>query len=102
MVALTQCHASLLLTIGTAHSITWYISLYIRLYSYAVILCSVDCRQNGYGCFFQSSSLNVCCIMLILAERNDKDELARLIQLILGCAVNCEDKERKFFFFRLL
>jgi len=29
-----------------------------------------------------------------IAETNDRDELARLIQLILGCAVNCEDKEQ--------
>ena len=34
---------------------------------------------------------------MVLAENNDQDELAKLIQLILGCAVNCEDKERKCF-----
>ena len=29
----------------------------------------------------------------IIAERTDLVEMARLLQLILGCAVNCEDKQ---------
>ncbi|XP_065069361.1 protein Hook homolog 3-like [Rhopilema esculentum] len=29
-----------------------------------------------------------------IAENNNEDELSRMIQLILGCAVNCEEKEQ--------
>ena len=31
--------------------------------------------------------------MFFLGEQNDEGELGRLLQLILGCAVNCEDKQ---------
>ena len=33
------------------------------------------------------------CSVDILAEKNDKAELGRLLQLILGCAVNCDEKQ---------
>jgi len=29
----------------------------------------------------------------VLAERGDKQELGRMLQLVLGCAVNCDDKD---------
>ena len=28
----------------------------------------------------------------VTAERADKQELGRMLQLVLGCAVNCDDK----------
>ena len=28
----------------------------------------------------------------VVAERGDKQELGRMLQLVLGCAVNCDDK----------
>jgi len=28
----------------------------------------------------------------VAAERGDKRELGRMLQLVLGCAVNCDDK----------
>lgn len=34
-----------------------------------------------------------------LAEFNTKHELSRMIQLVLGCAINCEDKERRCCFY---
>ncbi|XP_066915216.1 protein Hook homolog 3-like [Clytia hemisphaerica] len=30
----------------------------------------------------------------VIAEFNNKDELGRMLQLVLGCAMNCEDKEQ--------
>lgn len=32
-----------------------------------------------------------------LAEKNDIEELGRLLQLILGCAVNCDRKHGKLY-----
>ena len=29
----------------------------------------------------------------VTAERGDKQELGRMLQLVLGCAVNCDDKQ---------
>eukprot|EP00794_Sanderia_malayensis_P008092 gene8092-8959_t len=34
-----------------------------------------------------------------IAERNNEEELSKMIQLVLGCAVNCEDKERELWVF---
>jgi len=31
-------------------------------------------------------------IVDVIAERADKRELGRMLQLVLGCAVNCDDK----------
>jgi len=31
-----------------------------------------------------------------LADHNNKIELGKMLQLVLGCAMNCEDKERKW------
>jgi len=30
--------------------------------------------------------------LTVAAERGDKRELGRMLQLVLGCAVNCDDK----------
>ena len=32
-----------------------------------------------------------------IGELNDHVELGRLLQLVLGCAVNCDHKEGRFF-----
>ena len=32
-------------------------------------------------------------LYLVPGEQSDEGELGRLLQLILGCAVNCEDKQ---------
>ena len=37
-------------------------------------------------------------MILFTAEFNNKIELGRMLQLVLGCAMNCEDKERKYLF----
>lgn len=46
--------------------------------------------------FFQKGTLRqhvILCISIITAEKHDKAELGRLLQLILGCAVNCDEKQ---------
>jgi len=31
-------------------------------------------------------------LLTVVAERGDRRELGRMLQLVLGCAVNCDDK----------
>lgn len=49
--------------------------LHIRVILFFVVICNAICLCECKG------------------ERNDKCELGRLLQLILGCAVNCANKE---------
>lgn len=49
--------------------------LYIRVILFFVVICNVICLCECKG------------------ERNDKCELGRFFKLILGCVVNCVNKE---------
>ena len=39
------------------------------------------------------SKRDLCTLCLCSGERDDPNELGRLLQLILGCAVNCDSKQ---------
>jgi len=58
--------------------------------------CSIN-GNNGYCCllfvvFVVTVLVVVVVVVVVVGERAEKHELGRMLQLVLGCAVNCDDK----------